>query len=123
MKFNDITDENLKKWYNFVGANYTNQFLSGKWQIGIIMLLANEKLSYSKLVQKLPFITESVLSRKLKQLEQQGIIKKKIYPEIPPHTEYSLTEMGKELSHIVDLMQKFGLKYSKRLQNIKKHNK
>lgn len=120
MGFNEISKGNLEKYFNFAGAEYTNDFLRGKWQIGIIMLLRIHKRSFSGLKKEMPLITDQVLARKLKVLEKEEIIKKKIYPEVPPRTEYSLTSKGKELAKIVELMQKYGLKYSNKLKQLKK---
>lgn len=118
MKFDKVPDQALINYYNMVGAAYTNELLSGKWQIGIIMLLGKKKLSFSGFKKEMPLITESVLARKLKELEKQNIIKKKIFPQIPPRTEYSLTEKGHDLYKIANLMQEFGLKYNDRLKKI-----
>lgn len=120
MKFDDVPDQALIDYFDTVGAAYTNELLSGKWQVGIIMFLGKRKQSFSDFKKKMPLITESVLARKLKQLEKQGIIKKKIYPQIPPRTEYSLTEKGQDLCRIANLMQEFGLKYNDRLSKISK---
>lgn len=120
MKFDDVPDQALIDYYDTVGAAYTNELLSGKWQISIIMLLGKRKHSFSDFKKKMPLITESVLARKLKELENQGIIKKKIYPQVPPRTEYSLTEKGQDLCRIANLMQEFGLKYNDRLSKISK---
>ena len=52
-----------------------------------------------------------VLTQNLKDLENDGIVKRKVYPVVPPKVEYSLTEKGMELKSVLDMMKEFGIKY------------
>ena len=56
-------------------------------------------------------ISDKVLAKNLRELEQDGIINRKVYAVVPPKVEYSLTEKGQELTQILKEMEKFGLKY------------
>ena len=56
-------------------------------------------------------ISAKVLTQNLKDLEKDGIVKRKVYPVVPPKVEYSLTEKGMELKSVLDMMKEFGLKY------------
>ncbi len=88
----------------------TAQIIDGKWTTRIVRDLLPGKKRYSELLHSLSGISPKILAARLKFLEEQGIISKMIYPEIPPRTEYQLTEIGKELQGVVEAMAEFGVK-------------
>ncbi len=71
--------------------------IGGKWRIPILWKLAGSNLRYNELKRRLSGITNIMLTRSLKELEEYGLVKRIQYAEIPPHVEYSLTEQGEEL--------------------------
>ena len=76
--------------------------ISGKWKMNILYSLSQlGKLRYGEIKSLLANITPHVLSTKLKELEEEGLIKRTVYPEIPPKVEYSITEKGKSLMPIL----------------------
>ena len=75
----------------------TVMVIGGKYKIKIIFYLMLETLRYSQLRKLLPHVSDKTLSQQLKELEADGVIKRTVYPTIPPKTEYSLTEKGKAL--------------------------
>lgn len=77
----------------------------------IIRDLLEKEKRYSELMKSVVGISDKVLAKNLRELEQDGIINRKIYAVVPPKVEYSLTEKGQELKQILKEMEKFGLKY------------
>lgn len=85
--------------------------ISGKWKILILWYLSYRTLRFSDIQRKLPTVSQKVLSQQLKSLEEDNIISRKVYPVVPPKVEYSLTELGKNLIPILEMMHKFGAEY------------
>ena len=90
----------------------TMQVLGGKWKpilINAIYLTAPAR--FGELKRSVKGITQSMLTQQLRELEEDGIISRKIYAEIPPRVEYTLTEFGLTLSPIMLAMAKWGEEY------------
>ncbi|MDD3224985.1 MAG: helix-turn-helix domain-containing protein [Clostridium sp.] len=85
--------------------------VGGKWKILILWYLNYSTLRFSSLQKKLPTVSQKVLSRQLKSLEEDNIINRKVYPVVPPKVEYSLTDRGKKLIPILEMMHEFGADY------------
>lgn len=85
--------------------------ISGKWKIMILWYLSYKKLRFSDIQRKLPNVAQKVLSRQLKSLEEDNLIHRKVYPVVPPKVEYSLTNVGKKLIPMLEMMHKFGAEY------------
>lgn len=95
----------------------TLETISGKWK-GVIIwfLFEHEILRFAQLRDKINIakkITDKMLIQCLRQLEEDKIITRKVYPVVPPKVEYSLTERGKKLRPIFDELVQFGLGYAK----------
>lgn len=87
----------------------TLQVIAGKWKAVVIKtLLANPVCRFSELQAKLVGCSRRMLALQLKELEKDGIILKRVYPTVPPTTDYSLTKRGKQLQPIIDGMQAWG---------------
>lgn len=76
----------------------TMSFIGGKWKTVVLWYLRKDKKRFSELRKLIPNITEKMLSLQLKDLEQDGIVSRKVYKEIPPKVEYYLTDFGKTLN-------------------------
>ncbi|AGF56375.1 winged helix-turn-helix transcriptional regulator [Clostridium saccharoperbutylacetonicum] len=88
---------------------YTLSIVSGKWKLKVIYLLAcSGTLRYGELKKNIEGITHKMLSSQLKELENENIILRKEYPQIPPKVEYSLAQKGQSLIPIVRDMCKWG---------------
>jgi len=92
----------------------TLSIIGGKWKVLIIRELLNGKKRFSQLHKAIKGITQKMLSKQLRELERHGIVKRKIYPEIPPKVEYSLTEEGEKLRIVLESMQQWGSMYMRR---------
>jgi len=83
--------------------------IGGKWKAVILNNLKYSTLRYSELRKTMPTVTERTLSLQLKKLENDGIIKRKVYTSKPPlKVEYSLTEFGKTLVPVIESMVNWG---------------
>lgn len=86
----------------------TMHYIGGKWKTVVLWYLRREKKRFSELKRLIPNITEKMLSLQLKDLENDGIIKRKVYPEVPPRVEYFLTEFGKTLIPMLEEIARWG---------------
>jgi DNA-binding HxlR family transcriptional regulator len=85
--------------------------LGGKWKILIIWQLKDDPKRYGELKKSLFGVTHKMLTQQLRELEQDEIISRKVYPEIPPKVEYNLTLLGKTIIPIIDLLSDWGNEY------------
>jgi DNA-binding HxlR family transcriptional regulator len=90
----------------------TMQVLGGKWKLILINAIYHTSPArFGELKRSVKGITQSMLTSQLRQLEDDGVISRKIYAEIPPRVEYTLTEFGLSLSPIVQSMAEWGKQY------------
>lgn len=82
----------------------------GKWKIIILNLIHEWTNRFGKLQKTLPDISKQMLTTQLRELEQDGILERKIYPEIPPKVEYLITKKGKTLFPVIEAMHQWGEK-------------
>jgi DNA-binding HxlR family transcriptional regulator len=82
--------------------------LAGKWKILILWYLRRDTLRFNELQKMLPRVTQKMLIQKLRELEEDGIVHREVYPVVPPKVEYSLTEYGKTLKPILKQMYLWG---------------
>lgn len=97
----------------------TQRVLTGKWALVIIYQLSTGTKRFKELQRLLPGITQTILTRHLRQLEEDKIVQRKVYAEVPPRVEYSLTEMGQEFRVVLDAVEKWGLDYIKLLNAVR----
>lgn len=90
----------------------TINILSGKWKLSILWNLSNKGIiRFNELQRLLPNITQKTLTMQLRELENDGIIFRKIYPEVPPKVEYGLTALGESMKSILRSMCEWGKFY------------
>lgn len=89
----------------------TLQLIGNKWKVLILRDLFEGTKRFSQLKTSLGNISQKVLTENLRELEKNQIINRKVYSEIPPKVEYSLTHLGKTLKPIIDSMYIWGEKY------------
>ena len=87
---------------------HTMRTIGGKWKIPIIWQLTGETRRFGELKRLLPNITQKMLTTQLRELESAGVVNRHVFPVVPPHVEYSLTETGKTLKPIFNAMCKWG---------------
>jgi DNA-binding HxlR family transcriptional regulator len=84
--------------------------ISGKWKAMILIHLMTEMHRFNELKKMLPNISQRMLANQLRDLEVDGLVKRKVYPEIPPRVEYSLTDRGLSVRKVLDELRHFGKK-------------
>lgn len=87
------------------------KILAGKWAIVLLHELSVETLRFNELQRRMPDMTQTTLTRQLRSLEEYGVIERKIYAQIPPRVEYSLTEIGREFITVLHALEDWGNKY------------
>ncbi len=101
----------MVKTYTNCPVEYTASIISNKWKIIILRDLLTGTKRYNELSRSVVGISAKVLTENLRDLEQDEIVRRKVYPVVPPKVEYSLTEKGWELKGVLDMMRSFGEKY------------
>lgn len=95
------------------GVETTLKVIGGKWKPLILYLLREGSLRYSSLQKNIPNITQKMLTQQLRQLEQDKLLTRKVYPVIPPRVEYALTKRGTSLLPLLASMAEWGSKHLK----------
>ncbi|MFN8336355.1 MAG: helix-turn-helix domain-containing protein [Cyclobacteriaceae bacterium] len=86
----------------------TMNYIGGKWKTVVLWYLRKDKKRFSELRRLIPNITEKMLSLQLKDLENDGIVSRKLYAEVPPRVEYFLTDFGKSLIPMLEEIARWG---------------
>ncbi len=90
-------------------TSLTMGIIGGKWKTVILFHLMEKKLRYNELRKSMPTVTERTLSLQLKALEEDGLVKRKVYTSKPPlKVEYSLTDFGKTLIPLIQTIADWG---------------
>ena len=102
----------LQKKYN-CPLELTMDLIGGKWKLIILWYLLDGSKSFSQLNRLMPNITQKMLTTQLRELEEKGLINRHVYPQVPPKVEYSLTEQGYSLKHILNDICSWSTSYAK----------
>lgn len=108
-----------KLYYNPV--EFAMDRIGGTWKMPILWRLKDKTMRYGELKKDILHITHKMLTSQLRELEEEGFIKRKVYAVVPPKVEYSITARGKRAIRIIDairgygleLMKEFGVKHKK----------
>ncbi len=92
--------------------------IGGRWKGVVLFWLLSGKLRFGELRRRLPNCSARVLTLQLRELEADGLVKRTVFAEVPPHVEYELTSFGKSLEPILLGLADWGRKYQKRLSSI-----
>lgn len=95
-------------------VNTTLKVLGGKWKALILWFLSHRPYRYGELSKEIPGITQKMLTQQLRELEADGLVKRKVYPEVPPRVEYFLTEYGRTATPVLKSMHAWGQKHGSR---------
>ena len=104
------------------GLHLTREVLNGKWKPALLNAISMNVKRPSEIQRLLPDATRQVLNVQLKELEDHGMIEKKIYHQLPPKVEYSLTEIGWSLMPIIDAMNQWGDAHRSFLEDVIKQD-
>jgi DNA-binding HxlR family transcriptional regulator len=103
---------NLNGTFYYCPVDLTLQIVGGRWKGIVIWNLREEKKRFSELKRLLVTINDKMLSQVLKELEEQGVVNRKVCDVVPPKVEYSLTKEGKKLLPIMQSMNDYGQKFA-----------
>ena len=88
-------------------AESTVGVIGGRWKVPVLWHLFAGTMRFSELKRALPECTAKMLTQQLRELEEDGVVRRKVYPEVPPKVEYSLTKRGASLKPVVEAMCKW----------------
>lgn len=91
--------------------------IGGKWKPEILWFLRKGPLRFGELQRSMPGITQVTLTKNLRELEQDRIVIRTVFPEIPPRVEYRLTELGETAFPVLDAISSWGRMYKKTLRD------
>jgi DNA-binding HxlR family transcriptional regulator len=103
--------------FTFKRKSYNNpvelalDVVGGKWKMPILWRLKDRVWRYGELKRSLGRVTHKMLTEQLRELENDGLVHRKVYPEIPPKVEYSLTEKGKTVIPVIENLRDWGARY------------
>ena len=93
----------------------TMDVIGGKWKSVALFYMLERKRRFNELKRLMPSITQRMLTLQLRELERDGLITRTVYPEVPPHVEYALTDLGRTLEPILKLLCSWGGTYAERV--------
>ncbi|MDB2415022.1 helix-turn-helix transcriptional regulator [Rickettsiales bacterium] len=99
--------------YNECPIGTAITIIGGKWKIPVLYNLRDETLRFNQLQKALPQVTQKMLTQQLRELERDGLISRKIYAQVPPRVEYTITPLAKKLEPILDALCHWGNEYQK----------
>lgn len=89
----------------------TLKVIGGRWKVLILKELFDQVKRFNELHRSLKGVTQKMLTQQLREMEADGIVYRKVYLQVPPKVEYSLTPLGKSLKPVVDEMHQWGIKH------------
>ena len=113
------TGTTTEQYTTFCPVNTTLSVIGGKWKVLILYHLVEQTQRFNELRRLLPEITQRMLTLQLRELEEDGLIHREVYPVVPPKVEYSLTDLGRTLLPVIGAMHQWGVEYSQECQRIR----
>jgi DNA-binding HxlR family transcriptional regulator len=98
---------NSKVYYNPV--EFAMDRIGGTWKMPILWRLGKKVMRYGELKKDIPHITDKMLTSQLRHLESEGFVDRKVYAEVPPRVEYTLTSRGSRAVEIIEVIRDYGL--------------
>ena len=98
-----------KNYNNYVDLTF--DIIGAKWKILIIWELRENEKRFREIQKSIGKITDKMLTKQLRELEIAELISRKVYPEIPPRVEYSLTLLGKSILPVIEMLEEWGKQY------------
>ncbi|MEL7567362.1 MAG: helix-turn-helix domain-containing protein [Dehalobacterium sp.] len=96
--------------------------IGGKWKSLILWNIGENTLRFGELRKALPQVTQKMLTQQLRELEENGLVHRLVYTQVPPKVEYSLTDAGKSLLPILALLCQWGLDYINKVESTNKES-
>ena len=92
-------------------AEMTVKLIGGRWKIVILWYLFQGVKRFSELQRAVTGVTQKVLTQQLRDMERDGIVTRKVYAQVPPRVEYSITPLGSSLKPVVEAMHRWGMEH------------
>jgi len=98
---------------SFLKCPFVNvqKVVQGKWTMVILYFLSQRVFRFGELNRQMPMVTQAYLTKELRLLEDYGLVNRKVYPQVPPKVEYSLTPLGQEFIPVLKALEKFSTTY------------
>ena len=109
--------ERIEEMADYCDVEVALVIVGGKWKLLILKFLLAGPQRFGELRRAMPSITQRMLTRQLRELEDDGLVERTVFAEVPPRTEYSLTEIGNSLSTLVGDLDKWGRWYREHLRD------
>ncbi|MCZ8342248.1 MAG: helix-turn-helix domain-containing protein [Leptospira sp.] len=93
----------------FNPVEFAMDWIGGAWKMPILWRLREKTLRYSEIKKTLPHISDKMLSQSLRELEELGLLTRKVYAVVPPKTEYTLTDLGRKSILVIHSIRDFGI--------------
>lgn len=110
-RFLDMQEQKNEAFLPACPVETTLMLIGDKWKVLILRDLMPGTKRFGELKKSIGSVSQKVLTAQLRAMEESGLIARKVYAEVPPRVEYSLTELGKSLKPILDAMQDWGEEY------------
>lgn len=94
--------------------------IGDKWSVMILHTLCHNRLRYSEVQRRIEGISQKVLTATLRQLERDGIIKRTVYPVVPPRVEYELTQLGHSVFEVIESLRNWSIEHLDEVQTARK---
>lgn len=100
--------ERLRQMHDYCTTEMALEIIGGKWKLVILYNLFEGTKRFGELRRAMPNVTQRMLTRQLRELEEDGLVRRKVYTQVPPKVEYSLTDTGESLESIVRQIDEWG---------------
>ena len=107
-RFGDLAEEQIEE--TVCPVTQTQDIIAGKWKIIILWNLSMQPRRFNELQRLLPNISKGILTRQLRELEEDNMVHREVYKEVPPKVEYSLTPLGQSFIPILQSMGEWSKK-------------
>ena len=98
----------MKAMENGCPAEFTLTLIGGRWKIPLLFHLQGGAQRFSELARALKGVSQKVLTHQLREMERDGLVARKVYAQVPPRVDYSLTDLGLTLRPVVEAMCQWG---------------
>lgn len=112
-----MNEQKISKELTACPVETTLMLIGDKWKVLILRDLMNGTMRFGELKKSIGSVSQKVLTAQLRDMEAKGLVNRKVYAEVPPRVEYSLTELGQSLKPILDAMWNWGEDYKARINN------
>lgn len=100
--------DHITEMHDYCATEVALEVVGGKWKLVILHNLFEGTKRFGELKRAMPHVTQRMLTRQLRELEADGLVRREVYTQVPPKVEYSLTAIGESLEPIVTRLDEWG---------------